>query len=319
MNIGDYKFEDYVNAKKNDLDIHPSISDINTRLHSTNKRPNMVYYGPDGAGKYSCALDYIAKHSPSGLSYEKRMTVETSKGEVVIKISDVHFEIDVGLLGCNAKQIWNDVIKHIYDVLSLRKDRKAFILCKNFQDVHSELLDIFYSYIQTSNRHIKVSYVILTNSTSFIPRDILKRCVIVGVPRPIKQSASFFNSVSKPANIMMSNNLRKWKDNILGTQQDLIVRDIVNVITSIQPNKTGFDFIMLRDRIYDINVMGQNACSVVWNVLNKLLADDKIPEGRSGEVIDETIKFLELFSNNYRPIYHLERYIYFLATIINEL
>ena len=65
--------------------------------------------------------------------------------------------------------------------------------------------------------------------------------------------------------------------------------------------------------------MGQNACSVVWNVLNTLLADDKIPEGRSGEVIDETIKFLELFSNNYRPIYHLERYIYFLATIINEL
>ena len=319
MNIGDYKFEDYVNAKKNDLDIHPSISDVNTRLHSTNKRPNMVYYGPEGVGKYSCALDYIAKYSPSGLSYEKRMTVETSKGEVVIKISDVHFEIDVGLLGCNAKQIWNDIIKHIYDVLSLRKDRKAFILCKNFQDIHSELLDIFYSYIQTSNRHMKVSYVILTNSTSFIPRDILKRCVIVGVPRPIKQSASFFNSVSKPASIMMSNNLRKWKDNILGTQQDLIVRDIVNIITSIQPNKSGFDFIMLRDRIYDINVMGQNPCSVVWSVLNKLLADDRIPEGRSGEVIDETTKFLELFSNNYRPIYHLERYIYFLATIINEL
>ena len=50
MNIGDYKFEDYVNAKKNDLDIHPSISDVNTRLHSTNKRPNMVYYGPEGSG-----------------------------------------------------------------------------------------------------------------------------------------------------------------------------------------------------------------------------------------------------------------------------
>lgn len=319
MNISDYKFEDYVNAKKGELDIHPKISDINARLHGTNKRPNVVYYGPDGVGKYSCALDYIAKHSPSSLSYEKRMTVETSKGEVVIKISDVHFEIDVGLLGCNAKQIWNDVIKHIYDVLSLRKDRKAFILCKNFQDIHSELLDIFYSYIQTTNRNMKVSYVILTNSTSFIPRDILKRCLMVGVPRPSKQSALFFNTKSKPSNIVMTNNIRKWKDNILGTQQDIIVRDIVSVITSIQPGKSGFDFISLRDRIYDINVMGQNACSVVWGIISALLASDKIPESKTSDVMDETTKFLELFSNNYRPIYHLERYVYFLATIVNEL
>ena len=319
MNIGDHKFEDYINAKRHKLDIHPSISEVNARLHSTNKRPNVVYYGPDGVGKYSCALDYIARHSPTGLSYEKRMVVETSKSEVVIKISDVHFEVDVGLLGCNAKQIWNDVIKHIYDVLSLRKDRKAFILCRNFHDVHNELLDIFYSYIQTSNRNTKVSYVLLSNSTSFVPRDILKRCVMVGVPRPSKQSASSFNTASKPGSIMMTNNLRKWKDNILGTQQDLIVRDIVSAITGIQQNKTGFDFITLRDRIYDINVMGQNACSVVWNVLNTLLDDDKIPENKSGEAIDETTRFLELFSNNYRPIYHLERYVYFLATIVNEL
>jgi hypothetical protein len=318
MNIGDYKFEDYVSAKK-EMDIHPSISDVNTRIHNVNRRPNLVYYGPDGVGKYSCALDYIARHSPSGLGYEKRMTVETSKGEIIIKISDVHFEIDVGLLGCNAKQIWNDVIKHIYDVLSLRKDRKAFILCKNFQDIHSELLDIFYSYIQTTNRHMKVSYVILTNSTSFIPRDILKRCIMVGVPRPSKQSATSFNTTIKPANIVMTNNLRKWKDNILGTQQDLIVKDIVNAITSIQPSKTGFDFITLRDRIYDINVMGQNPCAVAWSVLSILLAENKIPESKASEVTDETTKFLELFSNNYRPIYHLERYVYFLATIVNEL
>lgn len=319
MNISEYKFEDYVNAKRNVLDIHPSVSEVNARLYSTNRRPNVVYYGPAGVGKYSCALDYIARHSPSSLSYEKRMIVETSKGEVVIKISDVHFEVDVGLLGCNAKQIWNDVIKHIYDVLSLRKDRKAFILCKNFQDIHNELLDIFYSYIQTSNRHMKVSYVILTDSTSFVPRDILKRCVMVGVPRPSKQSASFFNTSNKPSNIVMTNNLRKWKDNILGTQQDIIVKDIVNMITNIQQEKTGFDFIMLRDRVYDINVMGQNPCAVAWGILSKLLAEDKIPENKASEVTDETTKFLELFSNNYRPIYHLERYVYFLATIVNEL
>jgi hypothetical protein len=142
---------------------------------------------------------------------------------------------------------------------------------------------------------------------------------MVGVPRPSKQSALFFNTKSKPSNIVMTNNIRKWKDNILGTQQDIIVRDIVSVITSIQPGKSGFDFISLRDRIYDINVMGQNACSVVWGIISALLASDKIPESKTSDVMDETTKFLELFSNNYRPIYHLERYVYFLATIVNEL
>ena len=78
MNIGDYRFEDYVNAKK-DFDIHPSISDINTRLHNINRRPNLVFYGPEGVGKYSCALDYIARHSPTSLSYEKRMIITNRK------------------------------------------------------------------------------------------------------------------------------------------------------------------------------------------------------------------------------------------------
>lgn len=319
MSINEYKFDDYINAKRNEYDIHPSVTEVNRRLHELGRRTNVIYYGPDGVGKYSCALDYISRHSKSNLGYEKRMVVETAKGDVVIKISDIHFEVDISLLGCNAKQVWDDVMKHIYDVLSLWKERKAFILCRNFQDIHSELLDIFYSYMQTTNRTTKVSYVILTNCTSFIPSNILKRCVKVCVPRPSKPAAAFLNKQSKPGNVVSANNLRKWKDNMLGSQQDVIVRDIVDAITNVSIDKAGFDFISLRDRIYDISVMAQNPWSVVWSVLSTLLAEDRVPEAKASEVIDETTRFLELFNNNYRPIYHLERYVYFLATIVNEL
>lgn len=320
MNISEYKFDDYVNAKRNEYDIHPNISEVNDRIHKSGKPTNVIYYGPDGVGKYSCALDYISRYSQGGLGYEKKMVVETSKGDINVRLSNVHFEVDLGLLGCNAKQLWNDIIKHIYDVLSLRKERMAFVLCKNFQDIHAELLDVFYSYMQTTNRAIRVNFVILTNCTSFIPCNIVRRCLKVRVPRPSKQHATALRKEPvKACDISTASNLRKWKDGITGSQHDCIVDDIVKAITDIQPDKHKFDFISLRDRVYDINVMGFNPWAVAWGIIQKLLVDGHIPESRSREVVDETACFLELFNNNYRPIYHLERYVYFLATVVNEL
>ena len=35
-------------------------------------------------------------------------------------------------------------------VVEIRKHRTAFIMCKNFQNIHHELLDIFYSYMASN-------------------------------------------------------------------------------------------------------------------------------------------------------------------------
>lgn len=317
--MNEYKFEEYVRQKREVRDLHPHISVINDKLHQCGHMTNVIYYGPDGVGKYSCALDYIARFSPSSLSYEKKMTVETTKGETIIKISDVHFEVDMALLGCNAKQIWNDVIKHIIDVLSLRKERRAFVMCKNFHEIHSELLDVFYSYMQTTNSQIRVYYVILTNGFSFIPNDIVNRCLKISVPRPPRNSLNAINKVDKSTDISSIYNLRDWKEGQLGEACEPLVKNIIKSITIENAELGSFDFLSLRDLIYDINVMNFNPWAVTWKLLSELVRDGKIPLEKEKEVIDETQRFLELFNNNYRPIYHLERYIYFLATIINEL
>ena len=40
--------------------------------------------------------------------------IPTLKNKIyTIKISDIHFEIDMELLGCNAKILWNDIFKSI--------------------------------------------------------------------------------------------------------------------------------------------------------------------------------------------------------------
>ena len=110
---------------------------------------NIILYGPSGIGKYSQALYMIEKYSPSKLKYQKKMHIHTSKESFYeFKISDIHYEIDFELLGCNSKFLWNDFYINTIDVISTKEHKSGIILCKNFHTIHNELLDIFYSYMQ---------------------------------------------------------------------------------------------------------------------------------------------------------------------------
>jgi hypothetical protein len=72
----------------------------------------------------------------------------TEKHTYGYRMSDIHYEIDMGFLGCNAKLLWNDIISQITNILITKPVKNCFILCKNYHTVHKELLDIFYSYMQ---------------------------------------------------------------------------------------------------------------------------------------------------------------------------
>ena len=61
------------------------------------------------------------------------------KKQYVFKISDIHFEVDMELLGCNAKVLWNEIYKAILDILSTRPSHSGIILCKNFHKIHNEV------------------------------------------------------------------------------------------------------------------------------------------------------------------------------------
>lgn len=314
MNTIDCKFDDYLKEKAK-YDIQPDVSSDNNYLFDNGKPINLIYYGPSGVGKYSSVLHYLSNYSPTKLAYEKKMVVETSKGPHTIKMSDIHFEIDIGILGCNAKQIWNEIVLHINDVLSLRKDKLGFIVCKNFHEIHSELLEVFYSYMQTTNKNISLYFILLSNNISFIPQNVINRCHIVGVPRPKRSVYSKIGELTKDYDVSNIENIKEWKSDVNNKIRKNIVQSIVNGIETLG----SLSFVEMRDKIYDILIMNQNTWLVVWEVLRKLIKDGKIPEDKVCDVLNETYRFLELYNNNYRPIYHLERYVYFLATIINEL
>lgn len=314
MNSIDCKFDDYLKEKEK-YDIQSSVTSDNNKLYNSKKPLNLIYYGPSGVGKYSCVLHYLSLFSETKLAYEKKLVVNTSKGSHNIKMSDIHFEIDINLLGCNAKQLWNDIIVHINDVVSLRKDKLGFIVCKNFQDIHSELLEVFYSYMQTTNNNNNIYFIIMSNSISFIPKNVINRCYIVSVPRPKRVTYNKISDFNRNSSLSDIENIKQLKCGILDHTRKNIVESIVNGIENIEL----YGFTEMRDKIYDILVMNQNPWLVIWEILYNLIKNDRIPENKVNIVLEETYRFLELYNNNYRPIYHLERYVYFLATIINGL
>ena len=102
------------------------------------------------------------------LKYEKKISVNFNKQSYFFKISDIHYEVDMSLLGCNSKIIWHEIYCQIIDIITIKTEKIGYIVCKNFHAIHNELLEIFYSYMQKhcygydgKSREIQVYFIIL--------------------------------------------------------------------------------------------------------------------------------------------------------------
>jgi len=183
-------YDEYINSVEK-YNIHPELIDTINHFPSKNSDlNNCIFYGPTGSGKYSQVLKIIKKYSPSELKYDKKITLQNEKQNYIYKISDVHYEIDISLLGCNSKIIWHEVFLQIIDIISVKQDKFGIIVCKNFHLIHSELLEIFYSYMQQYNHsqsNIKIKFFIISEHISFLPIPIINNCHILRIGRPSKE------------------------------------------------------------------------------------------------------------------------------------
>lgn len=180
--------EDYILSVER-YNIHPELSTLykSSFPKSLKQFDNMIVYGPSGSGKYSQVLYFLKNYSPSKLKYEKKMTIQNDKHTYIYHISDIHYEIDMAFLGCNSKLLWHDIFLQIVDIISVKQEKIGIIVCKNFHMIHSELLEIFYSYIHhynNENMNIKIKFIILSDHISFLPNNILNICVVLPIKKP---------------------------------------------------------------------------------------------------------------------------------------
>jgi hypothetical protein len=191
-------FDEYISSVER-YNLHPELQSVYaTYPKHIRQVENTVLYGPPGSGKYSQALTLLKRYSPTELKYEKKITANTEKQKYDYKISDIHYEIDMSLLGCNSKILWHEIFFQIVDIVSVKPEKIGIILCKNFHLIHAELLDIFYSYIQHYNHNqspIKIKFFILTEHISFIPTPILHTSHILSIQHPSQDKLKLLHTI----------------------------------------------------------------------------------------------------------------------------
>ena len=75
MKFFENRFEEYLESHhKNSL--HPSLEKHFSKLDIND---NLIIYGAPGIGKYTQALRYIERYSPTNLKYERKMNIYLSK------------------------------------------------------------------------------------------------------------------------------------------------------------------------------------------------------------------------------------------------
>jgi len=313
-------FEDYINEVSK-INLHPKLEKCYLQFPDTLETlGNLIFYGPSGVGKYSQMLYSIKKYSPTDLKYEKKLSLTYDKKQYFFKISDIHYEIDMSLLGCNSRLLWHDIYQQIVDILSAKNNKTGIIVCKNFHNIHSELLENFYSYIQDNNTIlVNIKYILLTEEISFISDPILNSCEIIHITRPTKSAYAKCSKKKIPNDLKVENisNIKYLHTGVyeLMYPHKIICDNIIKEMIEIDELK----FSKFRDLLYDIFIYNLDITDCIWYILTSLIKLNQIKSNDISEILLKTYNFLKYYNNNYRPIYHLESYLFYLIRIIHGL
>jgi hypothetical protein len=315
MKFHETHFEEYINAKEN---LHPKLEKIFNKFpKKIQELKNLIFYGPNGVGKYTQMLKSIRKYSATDLKYEKKISVTYNKQQYFFKISDIHYEIDMSLLGCNSKLLWHEIYSQIVDIISAKNEKSGIIVCKYFNEIHSELLDNFYSYMQKNNAlSIDLKYILITEELSFIPDNILNCCEVINIPRPTKTAYNKCLKNKLSIKVEQITNIKNLHSSI--TQLMMPYKIICDKILDAMINVEETKFLKFRDLLYDIFIYNLDITDCVWYIISTLVHQNKIKGEHISQMLIKTYSFFQYYNNNYRPIYHLENYLFFIVSLIHN-
>lgn len=292
----DERFEQYV-ANLEHCDFHPGVRKVRDSCpQNVSPMPHLLLNGPPGVGKYTQALGFVAKYSPSALRYEKRMEVTGEKSTYSLRISDVHFEVDMETLGCHSRAMWSTIHAQIVDAVRAKTPPVGFIICRNFHKTHKELLEVFYYYMATP----EIRLILISDHIGFLPRRIIDRCFRIPLSCPpasrIRAGGVLCESVGKNMKSTTEERIS------LSDRHDPLCSALATLISSPDPA----DYVSLRSKFYDVLIQQHHMPAVVWNLVRSLIISGAISTEKLPDLFKVICRFYRLYNNNYRPIYHLE-------------
>jgi len=305
---------------------------------------HFLFFGPCGVGKYYQTQAFLALFSPSGLKYQKKILITVNKQPLLFKMSDVHYEIDMALLGCNPKIVFHDFFMHVVDSIQsyISGGRRHlpyfFILCKNFHDIHSELLDIFDSYMHEQDQvpHF-LRFILISEHISFLSRNILEGCEIVALSRPsherlaacfphfsdkIGEHSHEIKNVAELAHphlftVDRGGGVPFFVTDHLNYMSQRIYEALIELSTS---QETEPPFLPIRDLLYDLFVYQTNITDCVAYLVKRFLLLPVFAEKEDARthLFLHVYRFFHYYNNNYRPIYHLEHLVFQILLLLRN-
>jgi hypothetical protein len=98
-------------------------------------------------------------------------------------------------------------------------------------------------------------------------------------------------------------------------QYKIICNKIIDNIVNIN----DLEFLKFRDILYDIFIYNLDITDCIWYILSSLVEKDKIKREHMSNILKKTYCFFQYYNNNYRPIYHLENYLFNLIKTIHNM
>jgi hypothetical protein len=320
MKFYETHFEEYIHESDR-INLHPKLEKIYQQFpKKIQQLKNIIFFGPNGTGKYTQMLKSIKKYSPTELKYEKKISLTYNKQQYFFKISDIHYEIDMSLLGCNSKLLWHEIYQQVIDIISAKTDKSGIIVCKYFHEIHSELLENFYSYMQKNTSiNVDLKFIVITQELSFIPDNILNCCEIINISRPTK--TSYIKCINnklprtlKPENITNIKILHLYNEDLM-LQYKIICNKIIHNLINVNE----LHYLKFRDILYDIFIYNLDITECIWYILSSLMEQKKIKREDLSNILIKTYVFFQYYNNNYRPIYHVENYLLYLAKVVHNM
>lgn len=313
------KFVDYLDRYK-ELNIHEELKPVFDGFPKALKDVNhMIFSGPSGVGKYTQALALISKYSKSNLKYERKAIICQNKDQYYYKLSDVHIEIDMEMLGPSAKTLWLEIINQLYGIINSLNKKEFIVLCKNFDKTRDELMEIFYGYLNNTTNNINLKFFFIVENVSVLPEQILNIALILPVKRPsatnYKKIVHTKKSLAKSETKEIENIKAYISNNVTQNHNKEIVSKIMDTII----NYEALDIKALRNNIYDIFTYNLCVKTCIKDIVFDVLKVFKLSNEHIKKIFLETNKFYKLFNNNYRPIYHIENLILSLIKIVHDL
>ncbi len=241
-----------------------------------------LVYGKNPMENYVYCLKQMESISPSALKYSRKTMIEYQGQELAFSMSDVHVEVDFAILGVNEYSIFFELFRHISENLVLNhKNRRLYIVCLHFDHIKKELMDVFYNFLD----HVKIAFVFLVKHVSYVHPYILKRTTI-----------------------------KKTKSNDVSKFEERFTSRIDAMIPHIVGNN-AWSLFQWREKLYELLIVNDNIHDCFAYLIQRLVEAEYLNDENVDSFFPRYAEIMEKYNNNYRTIYHLERFIVYVRNL----